>query len=123
MPTYRYGCDACGHRFDAFQRFADEPLHDCPECGASIRRLIQPVGVVFKGSGWYINDSRPAAKSEAPAADKAPDKDKGPEKGKDQPAGGQKDGHKQAAEKKEPTKLADGNVGAKREKSAATAAD
>lgn len=47
----------------------------CPECGESIRRVIQPVGVVFKGSGWYINDSRPAAKSDSDAtADKTESK-------------------------------------------------
>ena len=59
MPTYTYQCDSCGHGFEAVQRFADDPLTECPQCGASIRRVIQPVGVVFKGSGWYITDSRP----------------------------------------------------------------
>jgi putative FmdB family regulatory protein len=58
MPTYTYQCDSCGHGFETVQRFADDPLTECPECGASIRRVIQPVGVVFKGSGWYITDSR-----------------------------------------------------------------
>jgi putative FmdB family regulatory protein len=80
MPTYTYQCDSCGHGFEAVQRFADDPLTECPQCGASIRRVIQPVGVVFKGSGWYITDSRPKSSSdggdsakEAPAktADKA----------------------------------------------------
>ena len=59
MPTYSYRCDSCGHDFEAVQRFADDPLSECPQCGAAIRRVIQPVGVVFKGSGWYITDSRP----------------------------------------------------------------
>lgn len=58
MPTYTYQCDTCGHGFEAVQRFADDPLKECPQCGAAIRRVIQPVGVVFKGSGWYITDSR-----------------------------------------------------------------
>ncbi len=80
MPTYTYQCDSCGHGFEAVQRFADDPLTQCPECGAAIRRVIQPVGVVFKGSGWYITDSRPksssegadaAAKPAAKAGDKA----------------------------------------------------
>src|SRR3954471_9320707 len=65
MPTYTYRCDTCGHGFEAVQRFADEPLKDCPECGAAIRRVIQPVGVVFKGSGWYITDSRPKSSSDS----------------------------------------------------------
>ena len=65
MPTYSYHCDTCGHDFDAVQKFADDPLQECPECGASIRRVIQPVGVVFKGSGWYITDSRPKSSSDS----------------------------------------------------------
>jgi putative FmdB family regulatory protein len=59
MPTYSYHCDACDHDFEAVQRFAEDPLTECPQCGSPIRRVIQPVGVVFKGSGWYITDSRP----------------------------------------------------------------
>jgi putative FmdB family regulatory protein len=74
MPTYTYRCDTCGHGFEAVQRFADEPLKECPECGAPIRRVIQPVGVVFKGSGWYITDSRP--KSSSDSADGATKSDK-----------------------------------------------
>ena len=58
MPTYAYRCTACGHEFDTVQRFSDDPIKDCPVCAAPVRRVIQPVGVVFKGSGWYINDSR-----------------------------------------------------------------
>ena len=65
MPTYTYQCDSCGHGFEAVQRFADDPLSECPECGAAIRRVIQPVGVVFKGSGWYITDSRPKSSGES----------------------------------------------------------
>ena len=70
MPTYSYHCDSCGHDFEAVQRFADDPLTECPVCGAAIRRVIQPVGVVFKGSGWYITDSRP--KSASDGGDAAP---------------------------------------------------
>lgn len=58
MPTYQYRCSTCDNRFDAFQKFSEDPLTDCPVCGGSVRRVIQPVGVVFKGTGWYINDSR-----------------------------------------------------------------
>jgi putative FmdB family regulatory protein len=65
MPTYSYHCDSCGHDFDAVQRFADDPLTECPQCCSPIRRVIQPVGVVFKGSGWYITDSRPKSTSES----------------------------------------------------------
>lgn len=58
MPTYSYHCDTGDHDFEIVQRFSDDALTVCPECGGSVRRVIQPVGVVFKGSGWYINDSR-----------------------------------------------------------------
>lgn len=68
MPTYSYHCDSCGHDFEAVQRFADDPLTECPECDSSIRRVIQPVGVVFKGSGWYITDSRPKSSSDGDGA-------------------------------------------------------
>ena len=86
MPTYTYQCDSCGHGFEAVQRFADDPLSECPECGAPIRRVIQPVGVVFKGSGWYITDSRPKSTGEGadaaakPASTKATDKAGAPAK-------------------------------------------
>lgn len=60
MPTYHYRCSACGHEFDQFQKFAEDPLTICPECDGAIRRVVQPVGIVFKGSGWYITDSRDA---------------------------------------------------------------
>lgn len=56
MPTYVYGCDACGHRFEKFQKFADEPVRVCPECQSSVRRIFQPAGIVFKGSGWHVTD-------------------------------------------------------------------
>ena len=60
MPTYVYSCDACGAQFERFQSFKDEPLRTCPACTGAVRRVFQPVGIVFKGSGWYITDSRKA---------------------------------------------------------------
>src|SRR5258707_14401619 len=57
MPVYTYECEN-GHRFEARQSFNDAPLDVCPTCGAKIHRVIQPVGVVFKGSGFYVTDSR-----------------------------------------------------------------
>lgn len=66
MPTYSYRCDACGHHFEAVQRFTDDPIRECPSCGGAVRRLIHPVGVVFKGSGWYITDSRKTGSESTP---------------------------------------------------------
>ncbi|MGN6485340.1 MAG: FmdB family zinc ribbon protein [Thermomicrobiales bacterium] len=58
MPTYAYRCTACAHEFEAVQKMSDNPLSTCPECGAPIKRVIFPAGIVFKGDGWYITDSR-----------------------------------------------------------------
>lgn len=58
MPIYHYRCDACGREFQRKQRMSDEPVRDCPACEGTVRRVIQPVGVIFKGSGFYITDNR-----------------------------------------------------------------
>jgi putative FmdB family regulatory protein len=58
MPLYDYACDQCGHRFEVRQRFADDPVTVCPECTGHVRRVIHPSGIIFKGSGWYVTDSR-----------------------------------------------------------------
>jgi putative FmdB family regulatory protein len=72
MPTYVYACDTCGKQFEKFQSFKDEPLTACP-CGqeGKVRRVIQPAGIVFKGSGWYITDSRGSSSAVATSADSA----------------------------------------------------
>ncbi|MHA7143227.1 FmdB family zinc ribbon protein [Arthrobacter sp. TmT3-37] len=58
MPMYAYACKDCGHAFDIQQSFSDDSLTVCPECGGSLRKKFNSVGVVFKGSGFYRNDSR-----------------------------------------------------------------
>lgn len=63
MPTYSYACTECGHTFDAVQAFSEDALTTCPQCSGRLRKLFNSVGVVFKGSGFYRNDSREAAKS------------------------------------------------------------
>ena len=70
MPTYSYACTACEHRFDTKQSFTDPSLTDCPECAGRLRKLFAPVGVVFKGSGFYRTDSRAKPPSESGSADK-----------------------------------------------------
>jgi len=62
MPIYDYRCDHCGHVFSAVQSFSDEALEQCPNCGKKPRRLLSMPAIVFKGSGWYKTDSRPAQK-------------------------------------------------------------
>ena len=58
MPTYQYACTECGERLEVVQKFADDPLTVCPSCQGRLRKLFSPVGVVFKGSGFYRTDSR-----------------------------------------------------------------
>ena len=70
MPTYAYRCAGCRHEFERVQRMSDAALTACAECGGSVRRVIHPVGVVFKGSGWYVTDSRKPAPSENGSGDK-----------------------------------------------------
>lgn len=68
MPTYQYACTECGHAFDQFQNFSDDALTTCPECEGKLRKVFNAVGVVFKGSGFYRNDSRSTTSSSEPAA-------------------------------------------------------
>jgi len=58
VPTYAYACTACDHRFEAQQSFTESSLTICPECAGRLRKVFPSVGVVFKGSGFYRNDSR-----------------------------------------------------------------
>jgi putative FmdB family regulatory protein len=71
MPTYVYACDTCGSQFEQFQSFKDEPLRTCPSCASAVRRVFQPVGIVFKGSGWYITDSRKSGSATVSSDDSA----------------------------------------------------
>ncbi len=68
MPTYEYACTDCGHEFEAFQSFSDDALTQCPECKGAIQKVYSNVGVVFKGTGFYKNDSRTSTKPASPAA-------------------------------------------------------
>ena len=70
MPTYQYACTECGHAFEAVQSFSDDALTECPACTGRLRKVFSSVGIVFKGTGFYRNDSREAAKSATAAADK-----------------------------------------------------
>jgi putative FmdB family regulatory protein len=59
MPTYTYKCESCGIRFDQYQSFSDDALVVCPECGEpTLHKVFQPVGIVFKGKGFYATDNR-----------------------------------------------------------------
>src|SRR5580658_9739022 len=72
MPTYEYACTSCGEHVEVVQSFRDDPLTTCPACAGPLRKVFGSIGVVFKGSGFYKNDSRPAAKESKGAKDAAP---------------------------------------------------
>ncbi len=67
MPTYAYRCTVCEHAFDVHQGFHDDPLTVCPQCQGKLRKVFSPVGVVFKGSGFYRTDARGASSASTPA--------------------------------------------------------
>lgn len=58
MPLYTYRCSSCGNEFDLRQSFYDDPIHTCNVCEGKVRRVIQQVPVLFKGSGFYVTDNR-----------------------------------------------------------------
>jgi len=70
MPVYPYRCENCGFQFDKYQKFTEQPLTRCPECGKkTLRKVFSPVGIVFKGSGFYSTDNRsPSGASRAGSA-------------------------------------------------------
>ncbi len=68
MPTYEYECQACHQRVEAVQRFSDPALTTCEICGGDLKKVFSAVGIVFKGSGFYKNDSRGTTTSATPAA-------------------------------------------------------
>src|SRR5215813_10868023 len=73
VPTYTYTCTACNDVIEKRQSFTDPPLTTCEQCGGSLRKIIHPVGIVFKGSGWYITDSRSASAGGSSTSAATPD--------------------------------------------------
>ena len=113
MPTYQYTCTDCGEPVEAVQKFTDDPLTVCAVCGGRLRKVFSPVGIVFKGSGFYRTDSR----NSAVAADAKKDKqDKQPaESAKSANGSGDKadKADKPAARKSEPVSTASRSSGEK----------
>ncbi len=84
MPIYLYQCEECGVRFERMQRMSAEPLADCPECDGRVHRIIQPVGIIFKGSGFYVTDNRSGSSSTL-----NPPKERGSASEKEEPSAGE----------------------------------
>lgn len=75
MPVYTYRCGSCGVQFDQTQKFTDESLTKCPECGKNtLQKVYTPVGIVFKGSGFYATDHRSPSGQSSWASDKKEEK-------------------------------------------------
>ncbi|MFF2997266.1 FmdB family zinc ribbon protein [Streptomyces sp. NPDC057950] len=68
MPTYQYQCTECGEGLEAVQKFTDDALTECPNCGGRLKKVFSAVGIVFKGSGFYRNDSRGSSSTSSPAS-------------------------------------------------------
>ena len=101
MPIYAYACKHCGHELDALQKISDEPLVDCPACGApELRKLLSAPRFRLKGSGWYETDFKTGNKRNLASDDKPKSDDKKDDK-KDGKKGDSKDGGARTAKKTE----------------------
>jgi putative FmdB family regulatory protein len=80
MPIYEYACTKCGERTEARQSFSDPPLEVCPICGGKLRKLYSPVGIVFKGSGFYSTDARKSGSGSGSGSKDEKKSEKKPEK-------------------------------------------
>jgi putative FmdB family regulatory protein len=104
MPLYAYKCSDCEHQFEIRQKFSDDPLSVCPKCNGHIRRVISRVGIVFKGSGFYVTDNR-NGKANGKVGSVSADKDtstaeKADSDGEKKPAADDKDKATKAAKSK-----------------------
>jgi putative FmdB family regulatory protein len=75
VPTYEYACAECGERLEVVQKFSDDPLTECPACQGRLRKVFSPVGIVFKGSGFYRTDSRTSSVNGSKANGSSPSSD------------------------------------------------
>jgi putative FmdB family regulatory protein len=104
VPTYQYTCTECGEPVEAVQKFSDAPLTVCTACGGRLRKVFSPVGIVFKGSGFYRTDSRNGSGASAPAAKDSNEKtssDSSSSSGESSSASGNGSADKPAAKKAE----------------------
>ena len=72
MPNYEYKCNECGHVFSLFQSMKDEPIKECPECKGEVRKLFGASGIIFKGSGFYVNDYKKSSDSQKSKPENCP---------------------------------------------------
>lgn len=73
MPIYGYECSQCGHQLEVLQSLSEEPLRTCPECMGPLRKLLYPVGVIFKGSGFYSTDYKSSSNGKSSSSERPGD--------------------------------------------------
>ena len=117
MPTYEYACTACGHRLEAVQKFSDDALTECPECGGALRKVYGAVGIVLKGSGFYKTDSRAAA-----SAGSGNGNGKSKDKEKESTSSSTSDSSSSSTESKDTSSKSDGGTGGTKDSKPAAAA-
>ena len=116
MPTYQYTCTDCGEPVEAVQKFTDDPLTVCAVCGGRLRKVFSPVGIVFKGSGFYRTDSRNssvAADAKTDKQDKQPAESAKSGESSNGSAGKADKADKTAAKKSEPVSTSSKSSGEK----------
>lgn len=82
MPTYEYACRSCGEHLEVVQSFKDDPLTECPSCNGTLRKVFSPIGISFKGSGFYKTDSRSSSSSSSSSGSTSSDTSKSSEASK-----------------------------------------
>jgi len=102
MPTYEYRCNSCGEHLEVVQSFSDKPLTKCPNCGGQLRKVFSPVGIVFKGSGFYKTDNR----SGKGGAHKVTDKDVSSSSSSSKPDSSSSDSKSDGSSSKSDSKIA-----------------
>jgi len=110
VPTYQYTCTDCGEPVEAVQKFTDDPLSVCAACGGRLRKVFSPVGIVFKGSGFYRTDSRNSSVAADAKKDKQPAE---PAKSGESGNGSKDKADKTAAKKSEPVSTSSKSSGEK----------
>ena len=113
MPTYQYTCTDCGEPVEAVQKFTDDPLTVCAVCGGRLRKVFSPVGIVFKGSGFYRTDSRNSSVAADAKKDKQPAESAKSGESSNGSAGKADKADKTAAKKSEPVSTSSKSSGEK----------
>ena len=104
MPLYEYQCKKCKHKFEKIQKFSDQPIRKCPECGGPVEKLLHAPAVQFKGTGWYVTDYGGKDKSEKSKPESSSGSDKKETTAKEDGAKGKDSSSKKSESRKSESK-------------------